>query len=460
MLRGGLKARPLLRRGIWILALIVLIAALGLHLRITMVENSDVVGPIRADASEYYLTAYNLAKNGVYTMSDARLKDPGAALRPDNFRWPGQPLLIAAFMGDWPEHLLIVHKIQWVNISAGTLTLILIGVAAAAVFPAWAALTVVALTAMSPHLIGLTIYVLTETPSAFLVALLLALCAFGQSANAVPRPAIMFAIGLTIGLLTLFRPIFIGFVPLMALAVPRDRLKSLAVVIAGAALPVVPWLLRNMLTDGLVTTPSSLAMTLVIGAYPDYVFNGDPRTFPFPQSYDPDFLKVSASVTTAAAEVLRKVATDPWGMFAWYTFRKPIYLWQFVNIDGVGDVLVYPVRGMPFDSDFLLAVTHAAMQALHWPLVVLAAAGSILVWLPPLVRLLPQAGGLVLRTASLLLIFLALATVPLNNPVRFAVPVLPALFLVAMLPPVILVRRIGDWIEASSSAVATRSKRS
>jgi hypothetical protein len=65
-------------------------------------------------------------------------------------------------------------------VGAGTLTLILIGVAAAAVFPAWAALTVVALTAISPHLIGLTIYVLTETPGAFFVALLLALCAFGQ----------------------------------------------------------------------------------------------------------------------------------------------------------------------------------------------------------------------------------------------------------------------------------------
>jgi hypothetical protein len=450
MLRAGWKDRPLLLRKFSVGASIVLIAALGLYLRIAIVENSEVVGPIRADASEYYLTAYNLARNGVYTMSDARLRDPGAALRPDNFRWPGQPLLIAAFMGDWPEHMLIVHKIQGVNIIAGTLTLILIGIAAAAVFPAWAALTAVALTAISPHLIALTIYVLTETPSAFFVALLLALCVFGQRADAAPRPAIMFAIGLAIGLLTLFRPIFIGFVPFIALAVPRERLESLTLVAVGAALAVTPWLVRNLLTEGLVTTPSSLAMTLVIGAYPDYIFNGDPRTFPFPQSYDPDFLKDSASVTTAAAAVLHKVAVDPLGMLAWYALRKPVYLWQFVNIDGAGDVLVYPVRGAPFDSDFLLAVTHAAMRVLHWPLVALAAAGAILVWLPPAVRLLPWAGRLVLRTASLLLIYLALATIPLNNPVRFAVPVLPALFLLAMVPPVLLVR----WIEDRSCAAA------
>jgi hypothetical protein len=457
MLRAGSKITPSLMGTVLIGALVVLIAVFGFYLRITVVENSEVVGPLRADASEYYLTAYNLAKNGVYTMSDARLKEPGAALAPDNFRWPGQPLLIAVFMGDWPEHMLIVHKIQWVNIIAGTLTLILIGIGAAAVFPAWAALTVVALAAISPHLIALTIYVLTETPSAFFVALLLALGVFGQRSDTTPRPAVMLAIGLTIGLLTLFRPIFIGFAPLIALAVPRDRLKALGLVAAGAALPVVPWLVRNMLTEGLVTTPSSLAMTLVIGAYPDYVFNGDPRTFPFPQSYDPDFLKVSASVTTAAAEVLRKVAADPWGMMAWYALRKPIYLWQFVNIDGAGDVLVYPVRGAPFDSDPLLAFTHAAMWVLHWPLVVLAAVGSILVWLPAVVRLLPQAGGLVLRTASLLLIFLAVATIPLNNPVRFAVPVLPALFLIAMVPPVVLMRRLRNWVETSPPTIAKRS---
>jgi hypothetical protein len=75
-------------------ALIVLIAAFGVYLRIGMVESSEVVGPIRAEASEYYLLAYNLAKNGVCTMSDARLKDPGAALRPDSFRWPGPTLFL------------------------------------------------------------------------------------------------------------------------------------------------------------------------------------------------------------------------------------------------------------------------------------------------------------------------------------------------------------------------------
>jgi hypothetical protein len=271
----------------------------------------------------------------------------------------------------------------------------------------------------------------------------LGLCAVGRWDDKHWRPALMVALGVVIGLLALFRPIFVGFVPLMALAVSRDRLKCLILMLVGVALPVAPWLIRNMLADGLVTTPSALAMTMMDGAYPDYMLNGDPRTFPFPQLSDPNFRKVSANLTTAIHEILRRIADDPWGMTAWYFLRKPVYLWQFVNIDGAGDVFVYPVRTSPFKSNPFFAFTHDVMGLMHWPIVGLGAIGSILVWLPGMSVLLPESRGLLLRTASLLLIFLTVATIPLNSPARFAVPVLPALFLTAMVPPLVLVRWIG-----------------
>lgn len=437
------KGNHLRRCGIWICAIILVIASFGFYLRCLVVYDTEVDHPIRADAAEYYLTAYNLAKNGVYTMSDARLRNPGAALQPDNFRWPGLPLLIAAFMAHWPDHHLILREVQWVNIVAGTATLMLIGAAAATVFPAWAAISVVSLATISPHLLSLTVYMLTETPAAFFVALLLGLCAVGRWDDTATRPSVMVALGMTVGVLALFRPLFVGFLPLLALAVTRSRLKCLILVLVGAAVPLAPWLIRNMLVDVSATTPSSLAMTMVTGAYPDYMFNGDPRTFPFPQSYDPNFLKVSANATTATYEILRRIAADPWGMTAWYFLRKPVYLWQFVNIDGVGDVFVYPIRTSPFTSNPVFVFTHDVMQIMHWPIVVLGAIGSILVWRPDISTLLPESRGLVLRTASLLLIFLTVATFPLNNPVRFAVPVFPALFLMAMVPPLTLVRWIG-----------------
>jgi hypothetical protein len=145
-------------------------------------------------------------------------------------------------------------------------------------------------------------------------------------------------------------------------------------------------------------------------------------------------------------------------MIAWYVLRKPVYLWQFVNIDGVGDVFVYPVRTSPFTSDPVFAFAHEAMRVMHWPIVVLAAIGSILVWLPRVSELLPESRGLVLRTGSLLLLFLAVATTPLNNPARFAVPVLPALFLMAMVLPVVLARWIGRKSRQSKPNSTGRQK--
>jgi hypothetical protein len=46
--------------------------------------------------------------------------------------------------------------------------------------------------------------------------------------------------------------------------------------------------------------------------------------------------------------VMNKIALDPLGMMMWYFVEKPIYLFQWTNIDGVGDVFVYPIFTSPF----------------------------------------------------------------------------------------------------------------
>jgi hypothetical protein len=428
---------------------ILLIAGLRFYLRCAAILETEIDHPIRADAAQYYITAYNLAKNGVYSMSFARLSDPSAVLQPDSFRWPGLPLVIASFMSAWPDHMLILREVQWVNIIAGTAAILLIGVAAAMALPAWAALAVAFLTAISPHLVSLTVYLLTETPGAFFVALLLALCAFQPMNSAERRPYLMVTLGIVIGVLALFRPIFAAFVPFLALAVSGDRLKCLALLVLGAALPLAPWFIRNMLSVVPGAAPSSLAQTLVMGAYPGYMFNGDPSTFPFPPSHDPDFNNASANVATALEEIWRRIAADPVGMMKWYFLGKPPYLWQFSNIDGVGDVFVYPIIATPFTSNPVFGLTHDAMRIMQWPIVLLAAVGSILVWLPGCAGFVAESRGLALRAGSLLLIFLTVATIPLNDPARFAVPVYPALFLMALVPLVVCVRYVRTRTSAA-----------
>lgn len=419
---------------------IVIFAALGFYLRFLAVTETEVDNPIRSDALQYYVTAYNFAKEGVYSASPARLNNWSAPLPPDSVRWPGLPLLIAAFMSAWPNHALILRDVQWVNIIAGTATILLIGIAAASTFPAWATLTIVFLTAISPHLISFTVYLLTETPSVFLIALLLAMCALYPLINNKVAVILMIALGITIGLLALFRPLFAAFVPFMALATPKDRLKCLVLLAFGAALPIAPWLIRNMLFVPAGTTSSPLAQTLLGSAYPDYMFNGDPNTFPYAFLHDPTFEKNSATVLTALKEIWRRFSIDPMGMIRWYFWAKPPYLWQFSNIDGAGDVFEYPIITSPFMSNSFFIFTHDMMKLLQWPIAFSAAVGSILVWLPITSALLEENSGLLLRTGSLLLAFLTAAHFPLANSARYAIPIYPALFLMAVVTPVTFAR--------------------
>lgn len=429
------------------------IAAFGGYLRFVAMTETAVDRPFRADAGEYYLSAYNLAKHGVYGRSDAALRQPPGTPVADSYRWPGLPLVIAAFMDRWPDHAAILRRVQWVNLATGTAAVLLVGLAAsAAALPAWAAAAAALLTAVSPHLISFGVYLLTEPPATFLIALMLALCALGPSAAPPPaagrRPAWAWAgaIGIAVGLVALFRPIFLLLPLFLALAfVSFRQRKALIVALAlGTALPVAPWLIRNAVSVEPGTGTSPLGRALVAGAYPGYVLNNDQRTFPYAYEYDSRAKAAFASVPSALAEIRSRFAADPVGMAKWYLLEKSRYLWQFDNVDGAGGALVYPVRQTPFRSDPLLAAAHEVMRWLHWPLVATAFLGAILVWLPRVARYLPDASLVPLRAGSLLLAFVTAAHFPLWVATRMAVPVFPAMFLLVPLPIIIGVKALRN----------------
>ena len=436
--------RQSLPRWFWVgLLLVVLI---GAGLRLVAVRDTVVDHPIRNDAAEYYLSAYNLTHNGVYTMSPARLRDPSAAIAPDAFRWPGLPLIIAALMWQWPDHARIVAEMQWLNIACGAATIALVGAAAASALPAWAALAAAGLVAVSPHLISFTVYMLSETPAALLVALMLWMCARAESEDSDRRRAALLGLGLVLGALALTRPIFAAFAPFLAAAAPPGRRwEALALPTLAMALVLAPWLIRNALFVAPDAAPSGLAMTMLFGAYPDFRLAGDPTTFPYPTLHDPNAPAAMASVWSALAEIGRRFAADPATMTRWYLIGKPPYLWQFDNIDGMGDVFVYPVIASPFSDNFTFEAIHHYMRKLHWPIVFSGLLGVALIWAPGLDRLLPWRGRFALRAASLLPVFLTLATIPLNDPARFATPVYPALFMVAVAPLAAAASAWADW---------------
>jgi hypothetical protein len=73
---------------------LIILAAVAASLRTTAVEWTVVDRPLRADALEYFLTGYNLRRNGIYSRSPGLLVNPPAKVEPDAYRPPGLPLLI------------------------------------------------------------------------------------------------------------------------------------------------------------------------------------------------------------------------------------------------------------------------------------------------------------------------------------------------------------------------------
>jgi 4-amino-4-deoxy-L-arabinose transferase-like glycosyltransferase len=442
--------RVLTSKLIWL----IILASVGAYLRATAVEATVVDRPLRADALEYFLTGYNLRRNGIYSRSPGLLVNPPAKVEPDAYRPPGMPLLIAALMnGSGPGDIL--KRVQIVNVLIGAATVAAIFVAAAAILPLAAAIVVGLLVACSPHLISFAVYALTETPATFVVAALLAISAIGVPSRRAARTAFFISLGAAVGSLSLFRPAFLAFAPFMALAFPerRDKWHCLLFGFAGAAIVVAPWFIRNGLIVSQTDTPSVLAATMLEGSYPGFVYQENKSTFPYGGRADPIFSETEKSVALALKEVTRKIVESPLAMMKWYLIEKPVYLFQWNNIDGVGDVFIYPVRSTPFRNDELFQAIHGTFYYSHLAVLALAIIGAIAAWIPSATGRLPPGRCATPRLASLLLMFLYLVHIPFFVATRYAVPVFPAVYFLAVFAIVVLVSTSLNRLKTHSGSL-------
>ena len=437
----------------------------GAWLRIVAIEETVVDHPIRADAAEYYLSAYNLVVHGTYSRSPAGLNSFGVPLSADAYRYPGLPLVISPFIWANKRAILsflptvdvaaVLRDVQIVNVLADVAAIALIFFAASLALPSWAALGAGLLTAISPHLVSFTVYLLTEPIAAMLTCLLLAAVAAVASRGEVASGRGPFiGIGIIAGVLSMFRPIYLLCAPVIVLAFSgRYGLrKALVGALIGTVLTVSPWFVRNAVSVSAHGEPSyNLATAMLDGAYPGYMLNGDPRTFPYPGQSDPGYREARKDVLSGLHEIARRFAADPLGMAAWYGFGKLRYLWQWQNLDGVGDIFIYPVIKSPFAGNPVFGFVHHAMKASHWWLIALALTGSIAVWIPAAGDLLPRRGRPVLRAASLLLAYSTIMLIPFATSTRFAVPIFPAMFMMAMVPPTLSVLAVARWRRTRSS---------
>lgn len=424
---------------------LVVILFIAFDLRVQSVTHTIVAEPLRADAGEYVLYAYNLWNHGVYSRTDTWSKEThNSTPIPDAVRVPVYPMFVALFLNDNPTQ----EKLQRLLIAQAlisTVTVLLVYLLAQAFVSKPFALAATALTAISPHLITMNIYVLSETLFCFLMVLSLWLLSRLKAAH---KPAYVVATGAILGVTSLTHPMALYFVVPLSLFLVYHFGKKIgwrhaAFILIGFVVVCAPWIGRNVIVLGTPGDNSLMLAALRVGAYRDMTYPGHPETRGFPYESDPGYRESITDLRSVMKALTQEFADAPMKQVGWYVFGKPIVLWSWEIIAGEGDVFVYLPLSTPYRYLPHFEVTHALMRILHVPLALLMAAGVLIAWLPRRVSQLTQNEVLGARLVSLLLLYhLFIMVVGFPEP-RYSVPMRPFMYAIAMLAIVVGARRIG-----------------
>jgi 4-amino-4-deoxy-L-arabinose transferase-like glycosyltransferase len=240
---------------------LLLIAAIGVLLRLVAVIPVHANGPT-SDEKDYLVLAHRLAAGQEFVDSDGEYSK----------RYPLFPAILAALLRVAGDQTWVLYL---VNALFGGLTVLLSALLAGRLWGDPGVSRAVAWgVALYP---GLVVYgAVLQTESLYIA---LFLCAFLCAYRVLERPAWwgMVALGLTAGLATLTRAVFLGFFPLLLLllAVMQRKLsgnvawKGFALAVLTFIAVLLPWTWRNYQVHGaLIPVASLTGNLLVIGNNP------------------------------------------------------------------------------------------------------------------------------------------------------------------------------------------------
>ncbi len=407
---------------VWLMLGAVLL--LGAVLRFQAISNTIIDHPIRADARVYYLAALNLERWNIFSRAEPGPQAPA----PDAFVQPGLPLAISPFI-EFPPTERMLFRFNTLQVLLGVATIAL----TFALFRLFAgpsmALGAAALVALSPHLVVMTTYLLTETLFTFLLTAGTALLAFALR-DARTAPAL--AAGLLLGASALTRatteylPLFL-LVALYPFCDARRFRRTILPAAATALLAIIAWKLRNLATIGSLGDPTLMISTLHHGMYPGFMFNAMPESLGAPYRFDP-FTQQIDGAGSVLAELSRRAGADPLLYLYWYLIGKPVSLLSWNMIDGIGDIFLYPVSASPYFDQPLFTFTRELIRWLHAPLSLAAIAGGLVALLRPgWLDLDVAERRTVLLLVALILYFFAIHAIGAPFP-RYGIPLRPVIY--------------------------------
>jgi hypothetical protein len=381
------------------------------------------------DARDYFMYAFNLRHKQTYSRDTYSLSDLQAPVTPDALRAPGYPLFLSLFVDGPPNNGMIANIVF-----AQMLLSCFILVPAFCLYRCflsdfWAAAALL-LTALSPHLIVANSYLLTETLFCFILIYAAWLVSLFFIRPSLTRAVIS---GLALGAAILIKPGLQYFPLVLAVVVVvhcgrRKGIHLAAAMLIGCLTILSPWFLRNLNLNDSISDDTLKINFLHHGMYPEFKYNGLDNTHGFPYRYDPRSDEISQNTDTVLNEIVRRFRHEPGQHSKWYFIRKPAVFWSWNVIQGFGDVFIYPIYQTPYQSHFFFRWTLRLMRCFHWLLVLLCAAGSLMVWLPRFKYIYPDESLCVARFVSaLLLYFTAIHIIGAPFP-RYSIPLRPFLY--------------------------------
>ena len=426
---------------------LILLTILAAGFRVHYFRETAVKSLLRADARQYAIYGYNLYTKGTFS-KETDTRQP----KPDSYRAPGFPFLVAAGMkffgleGGFLRFILILH------IVLGVLLVPLIYWAARFVLGKFLSAGSAFLVAISPHLITIGGNFLTETSFAFIhfAGLALFLAALRKKNRVLLIiPGLFFGYAYLINPVILFLPFILVFAVMVGEKIPfREWGKTLAKNGLAGFLVVfclfaVGWGLRNQvsLPENALTSTDRVINNLVIGSHYDFFDNyrKDPR--------GPEYMAVQKEIGQARGTFrgffrgfLPRLADEPIRYAAWYLIEKPLLFFGWGIQFGAGDIYVYPVADSPYQKPGLFRSSRAVMKLIHGPLVLLLLGGipaSLVLWLKG--RMGPGSPEALL---FLTMFYFTLIHVVLQAEPRLSVPFRPEFYILSLLTIRTLVTRI------------------
>lgn len=409
---------------------------IALTVRFTYQSEAIIDGPIRADAREYFFAAYNLYYFNIYSTAPSL---PSTDIRPkqDFNRPPGYPLFLLPFIATSNNGDQFIDRVTTAQAIIGSLTVVAAFLLArlSLTLP-WAFISG-SLTALSPHLVAMDHYILTESLFTFIIVFsTLVVVVSWQKRN------LLFSAlsGLLFGFSALLRPIALLLGPFLSTIylIPRKNAPSVSktflffqilCLLLGYAAIYSPYLVykNSHKTDGFSVSNQPVWKKVIMGA--DIGLKNFIKA-----KTDPQLISEMKHMTQDRSYAVKKFReaflSDPFQYIGWYLGGKALYMWRWNNTY-IGDVYQYPMIKKGFHTHPTLHFLHGLMRLLHWPLYFLALASPIVLllnrylgrWKPDDMYLIPS--------LLLFLYFTVLLTIFVPLP-RYAIPLRPFIYILAV----------------------------